>query len=72
MVRAIRQQQPDAVFHLGDYELSLIHISSPGTSMAPTFCARILTTGVSAKLTTNAMRIASMTLIDVYKRQVFQ
>lgn len=28
------------------------------------FCARILTTGVSAKLTTNAMRIASMTLIQ--------
>lgn len=35
-----------------------------GTSMAPSFCARILTTGVSAKLTTNAMRIASMTLIQ--------
>ena len=38
--------------------------ASPGTSMAPSFCARILTTGVSAKLTTNAMRIASMTLIQ--------
>ena len=38
--------------------------ASPGTSTAPTITASRLTIGVSAKLTTNAKRIASMTLIQ--------